>query len=62
MSEVLFTDPECWSGDEVAERLDVMETKWPKSRKPTAFLCWVAHDVQDREINRNSRDERDTFR
>ena len=57
VSEVLFTNPESWNGDEVAGRLDVMETKWPKPSKPSAFLCWVAHDVQDREINRNSRDE-----
>ena len=58
VSEVLFTNPESWNGDEVARRLDVMETKWPKKPgKLAAFLCWVAHDVQDREINRNSRDE-----
>ena len=56
VSELLFTDPGCWSSGEVAERLDHMETKWPKSRKPTAFLCWVAHDVQDHEINRHSRE------
>ena len=56
VSELLFTDPGCWSSGEVTKRLNDMETKWPKSRKPTAFLCWVAHDVQDREINRNSRE------
>ena len=56
VSELLFTDPESWSGDEVTGWLDVMETIWPKSRKPFALLCWVAHDVQAREINRNNRE------
>ena len=56
VSEILFTDPECWSGSEVAEGLDVMETKWPKSRTPFVLLCWIAHDVQDKEINLNSRE------
>ena len=55
-SEILFTDPESWSAGEVAGRLDVIETDRQKPRKPSALLCWIAHDVQDHEINQNSRE------
>ena len=55
-SEILFTDPESWSGGEVTARLDVIEADRQKPRKPFALLCWIAHDVQDHEINRNRRE------
>ena len=55
-SEILFTAPESWSGGEVAATLDVIEAGRQKPRKPFALLCWIAHDVQDYEINRDSRE------
>ena len=55
-SEILFTDPESWNRGEVAATLDVIEAGRLKPRKPFALLCWIAHDVQDYEINRNRRE------
>ncbi len=55
-SELLFTDPDSWRGGEVARRLDVIEADRQKPRKPFALLCWIAHDVQDHEINRDCRE------
>ena len=54
-SEVLFTDPASWRSGEFRERLDARAQKWPKGSPPCGFLCWVAHDVEDHEINGKSR-------
>ena len=54
-SEVLFTDPASWRSGEFRERLDSRAQKWPKGSPPCGFLCWVAHDVEDHEINGKSR-------
>ena len=50
-SEVLFTDPASWRSGEFREKLDARAQKWPKGSLPCGFLCWVAHDVEDHEIN-----------
>ena len=54
-SEVLFTDPASWRSGEFRERLDARAQKWPKGSPPCGFLCWVAHDVEDHEINGKTR-------
>ncbi len=55
-SEVLFTDPASWRSGEFRESLDERAQKWPKGSPPCGFLCWVAHDVEDHEINGKTRD------
>ncbi len=50
-SEVLFTDPASWRSGEFRQRLDDRAQKWPEGSRPCGFLCWVAHDVEDHEIN-----------
>ena len=52
---MLFTDPASWRSGEFRERLDARAQKWPKGSPPCGFLCWVAHDVEDHEINGKSR-------
>ena len=54
-SEVLFTDPASWRSGEVRKRLDARAQKWPKSSPPCGFLCWVAHDVEGRDVNGKTR-------
>ena len=54
-SEVLFTDPASWRSGEFRERLDARAETWPKGSPPCGFLCWVAHDVEDHEINGKTR-------
>ena len=54
-SEVLFTDPASWRSGEFREKLDARAQKWPKGSPPCGFLCWVAHDVEDHEINGKTR-------
>ena len=54
-SEVLFTDPASWRSGDFRERLDARAQKWPKGSPPCGFLCWVAHDVEDHEINGKTR-------
>ena len=54
-SEVLFTDPASWRSGEFRERLDARAQKWPKGSPPCGFLCWVAHDVEGRDVNGKSR-------
>ncbi len=51
MSELLFTDPGQWASGHVARVMDEVAGEWPKTRKPFAWLCWIAHDLGDREIN-----------
>ena len=55
-SEVLFTDPADWHGGEVGARLAAAERRWPERSTPCGFLCWLAHDVSDHEINRDHRE------
>ena len=54
-SEVLFTDPASWRSGEFREKLDARAQTWPKGSPPCGFLCWVAHDVEDHEINGKTR-------
>jgi len=49
-SEVLFTDPACLGSGEIPERLDAAAERWPDPQSPRGFLCWVADEVDDREI------------
>ena len=53
VSKVLFTDPGSWSAGagDVERELDAAERNWPKRRRPCGFLCWLAHDVSEYEIN-----------
>ena len=51
VSELLFTDPGSWSAGEVGRKLDAAERNWPERRRPCGFLCWIAHDVSEYEIN-----------
>ena len=51
VSENLFTDPGSWSAGDVERKLDKAERNWPKRRRPCGFLCWVADDVSEYEIN-----------
>ena len=51
VAELLFTDPGSWSAGEVGRKLDAAERNWPERRRPCGFLCWVAHDVSEYEIN-----------
>ena len=51
VSELLFTDPRSWSAGEVERKLDAAEPSWPERRRPCAFLCWIADDVSECEIN-----------
>ena len=55
-SRFLFTDPGSWSDGEVQERLDAAEPEWPEGQRPFGFLCWLAHDVGDHEINADHRE------
>ncbi len=55
-SEVLLTDPESWRSGEFRESLDERAQNWPKGSPPCGFLCWVAHEVEDHEINGKTRD------
>ena len=49
--EVLFTDPASWHSGQVREGLDVVARSWPRGPPRCGFLCWVAHDVEGRDIN-----------
>ena len=49
-SRFLFTGPESWNSGEVRRYLDAAQSNWPQIRKPFAFLCWTADEVDDREI------------
>ena len=51
VSELLFTDPGSWGAGEVGRKLGAAERNWPERRRPCGFLCWVAHDVSEYEIN-----------
>ena len=51
-SELLFTDPAQWTSGHVARVMDELEGVWPGTGKPFSWLCWVARDLGDREINR----------
>ena len=51
VSELLFTAPGSWSAGEVERKLDDAEPNWPERRRPCGFLCWIAHDVSEFEIN-----------
>ena len=50
-SEVLFTGPASWRSGEVRASLDSRARHWPKGPPPCGYLCWVADDVEDHEIN-----------
>ena len=54
-SEVLCTDPASRDSGEFGKRLDERAQRWPKGSPPCGFLCWVAYDVEDREINSKNR-------
>ena len=54
-SEVLFTDPASWRSGDFRESLDARAQKWPKGSPPCGFLCWVAHDVEGRDVNGKTR-------
>ena len=49
-SRFLFTDPESWRSGEVERFLDAAKSNWPQIEKPFVFLCWLAEEVDDREI------------
>ena len=51
VSELLFTEPGIWSAGDVERKLDAAERNWPKRRRPCGFLCWIADDVSEYEIN-----------
>lgn len=57
VSELLFTDPGSWSAGEVERKLEAAERDWPERRRPCGFLCWIAHDVSEYEINPANRSE-----
>ena len=55
-SQFLFTDPADRHGGEVGARLEAAERSWPERSRPCEFLCWIAHDVSEHEINRDNRE------
>ena len=52
LSEFLFTDPAQWRSGAVAQKLEAAAPDWPGRGGPSALLCWVARDLDDREIER----------
>ncbi len=51
VSRLLVTKPEAWTSGFVAQTLDELEPEWPKKGTPFVWLCWMARDIADREIN-----------
>ena len=51
-SELLFTDPAQWASDCDARDMDEAERTWTGPGKPFFWLCRLARDLHDREINR----------
>ncbi len=51
-ADLLVTDPETWTSGHVAKGLDRLEPEWPKKGTPFAWLCWMARDIDDCEVNR----------
>ena len=52
VSDLLFTDPRTWASGHVAKVLDRLQTERPKTGTPFAWLCWMARDIDDCEVNR----------
>ena len=52
VSRLLVTDPETWTSGHVAQILDRREPEWPNKGAPFAWLCWMARDIDDCEVNR----------
>jgi hypothetical protein len=55
-SHVLTTDPASWNSGEFLKLLDERTRDWPDAPPPCGFLCWLAHDIDEHQINPDHKD------